>query len=70
MLLKYGRYLLIDINTKYICNPSEKKNYFAPLRILYLFVKSFVNFSVDISLAFSDRSFSFFQTLYALFYLK
>ena len=40
--------------------PEEK--YFAPSRILYLFIKYFVNPFVDISLTFSDSSFSLFST--------
>ena len=40
----------------------HEEKYFAPLRILYLFIKSFVNRFVDISLTFSDSSFNSFST--------
>ena len=36
--------------------------YFAPLKILHPFIRSFVNPFIDISLTFPDRSFSFFST--------
>ena len=48
-------YLLADINTKIFCNAPEEKC-FAPLRILYSFIKYFVNPFTDISLTFSDSS--------------
>ena len=39
----------------------SQKKYFTPLRILYPFIKSFVNPLVDISLTFPDRSIRFFS---------
>ena len=39
------------INTKEFCNIPEE-NYFESLRILYLFMKSFVNCIVDIASTF------------------
>ena len=52
-------YFLADINTKQFGNIPEEK-YFAPLRILNLFIKYFVNPFVDIALTFSDNSFNSF----------
>ena len=46
---------LAEVNTKYLRNIPEE-NYFVPLRILTLFVKSFVNPFVDIALTFFDNS--------------
>ena len=51
--------ILADINTKQFGNTPEKK-YFVTLRILYLFIKSFLNPFVDISLTISDSSFNSF----------
>ena len=57
MPLKYLMYFLAGINTKWFWNiPKEK--YFAPLRIINLFIKHFVNPFVDIALTFFDSSFS------------
>ena len=49
--------------------PEEK--YFAPLRVLYPFIKSFVKSVVDIALTFSDSSFNSFwaPTCFVLFEL-
>ena len=44
-------YSLAGINTKELCNFPEKKD-FALLRVLNLFIKSFVNPFVDIALNF------------------
>ena len=49
----------MGINTKQFWNIPEEK-YFAPLRILNLSIKSFVNPSVDIALTFFDSSFNLF----------
>ena len=49
--LKYLMYFLAGVNTKQSWNITEKK-YCAPLWILNLFIKSFVNPFVDIALAF------------------
>ena len=49
--LKYLMYFLVGINTKWFWNISEEK-YFASLRILNIFIKSFVNSFVDIALTF------------------
>ena len=46
----------------YIMLKYSWKKHFAPLRILNLFIKSFVNSFVDISLTFSDSSFNSFST--------
>ena len=49
-------YFLAGINTKWFWRiPKEK--YFAPLKIINLFVKSFLNPLVDIALTFSDSPF-------------
>ena len=49
--LKYLMYYLVGVNTKQFWNiPTEK--YFAPLRILNLSIKSFVNSFVDTDLTF------------------
>ena len=53
--------LLADINTKQFCNILEKK-FFAPLRILYLFIKSCTNPFDDITLTFSHSSSRLFST--------
>ena len=50
-------YFLSGINTTEFWNISEEK-YFAPFRILNLFMKSFVSSFVDITLTFFDSSFS------------
>ena len=57
--LKYLTFFLAGINTKQFWNIPEEK-YFAPLRILNLFIKSFVNPFVDIALTFFDSSFNSF----------
>ena len=57
--LKYLMYFLAGINTKQVWKVIEEK-YFAPLRILNLFIKSFVNHFVDIALTFFDSSFDSF----------
>ena len=59
--LKYLMYFLSGINTKQFWNSPEEK-YFVSLRILYSFVKSFVNSFVDIALTFFDSSFNSFST--------
>ena len=61
-------YIFTDINTKQICNILEQKH-FAPLRMLYVFIKSFVNPFVDIAITFSDSLFSSFSlsTCFVLF---
>ena len=61
-------YFLAAINITYFWNIPEEK-YFAPLRIINLFIKSFVNPFVDIALTFSDSSFNSFltSTCFALF---
>ena len=51
VLLKYLMYFLAGINTKQFWKVIEEK-YFAPLRILNLFIKSFVNHFVDIAFIF------------------
>ena len=57
--LKYIMYILAGRNTKRYWNiPKEK--YFAPWRILSLFVESFLNGFVDIALTFFDSSFNSF----------
>ena len=48
-------YLLADINTTYFCHMRREK-YFAALRLMYLFIKSFSNHFADVSLTFSDSS--------------
>ena len=52
-------YFFAGVNTKKFLNILEEK-YFAPLRILNLFIKSFVNSLVDVTLTFSDSSFNSF----------
>ena len=52
-------YFLVGINTKLFWSIPEEK-YFATLRKLNLFIKSFVNPFVDISLTFFDSSFNSF----------
>ena len=52
-------YFLVGIDTKYSWNIPEEK-YIAPLRIVNLFIKSFVNPFVDITLDFFDSSFNSF----------
>ena len=63
--LKYLIYILAIIDTKKISNIPEEK-YFTPLRILNLFIKSFVNRFVDIALTFfsSFDSFLFQSTFF------
>ena len=52
-------YSIAGINTKLFWNiPKEK--YFAPLRMLNLFIKSFVNPFLDIALTFFGSSFNVF----------
>ena len=46
--------------TKYFWN-IPKENYFSQIRILNLFIKSFVNPFVDIALSFYDSSFNLFS---------
>ena len=50
---------IAGINTKQLQNITEK-NYFASLRTLNLFIKSFFNPFVDIVLTFIDSSFNSF----------
>ena len=57
--VKYLMYFLTGKNTEQFWNIHEEK-YFAPLRILNLFIKYFVNHFVDISLTFFDSSFNWF----------
>ena len=59
-------YLLADINIKQFCNIPEEKC-FAQLRILYSFIKSFVNPFVNISLTFSDSLYHSFWTKKKMF---
>ena len=60
VLLKYLMYFLAGINTKIFWNTPEEK-YFASLRILSLFTKSFLNpFFFDIFLTCFDNSVSSF----------
>ena len=47
-------YSLTDIHTTQFCNTPEEK-YFAPWKILYVFIISFVNLFVDISSTFSNK---------------
>ena len=54
-------YFLAVIDTKWFWNIHEEK-YFAPLRILNLFMQSFVNHFVDFTLTFCDNSFNLFST--------
>ena len=61
-------YFLAGIDTKYFWNIPEEK-YIAPLRILNLFMKSFVNPFVDITLIFFDSSFNSFLFEVTLFIL-
>ena len=68
MLLKYLMYFLAGINTKYFWNILEQ-NYIAPLRILNLFVKSFGNPFVDITLTFFNSLFNSFLFEVTLFIL-
>ena len=52
-------YSIAGINTRLFWNiPKEK--YFAPLRMLNLFIKSFVNPFLDIALTFFGSSFNLF----------
>ena len=57
--LKNLMYFLVGINTKQFWNIPEEKC-FAPLRILNLFIRCFVNPFVDIALTFFDNSFNSF----------
>ena len=50
-------YFLAGINTKLFWNNPEEK-YFSQLRMLNLFIKSFVNPFVDVALTFFDSSFN------------
>ena len=56
---KYLMYFLAGINAKQFWNIPEY-SYFAPLRTLNLFIKSFVNIFLDISLISFDSSFNSF----------
>ena len=56
--LKYFSY---EKYVKRLCNVPKEK-YIAPLRILYLFIKSFVNLFVDIASTFFDSSFNSYST--------
>ena len=51
--IKYIMYFIAGINTKQFENILEEK-YFAPLRILKLFIKFFVNPFVDVAFTFFD----------------
>ena len=53
-------YFSAGLNTKYFCNIPENKR-FAPLRIIYLFIKSLVNPFLDIVLTFSYSSYELFS---------
>ena len=59
--LKYFMYFLANINTKQIWNYSSRK-FFAPLRILYPFVKSLLSPLVGIASTFFDSSYKSFST--------
>ena len=52
-----SKYIRSGSNIKWFYDPSPV-NHFAPFRILYKFVKSFVNSFSDFISTFSDRSFS------------
>ena len=52
-------YSIAGINTKPFWNIIKEK-YFAPLRMLNLFIKSFVNPFLDIALTFFGSSFNLF----------
>ena len=54
--LQYLMYCLAGINNKQFLNILEKKKHFASFRLLKLFIKSFVNPFVDITLTFSNSS--------------
>ena len=70
MLLKNSVYLLAYINTKKFRNTPEEE-YFAHLRILYPFIKSFVNPLADINPTFSDSSSSSISTnVYVVIFLS
>ena len=56
--LKYFSY---EKYVKWLCNVPKEK-YLAPLRILYPFIKSFVNLFVDITSTFFDSSFNSYST--------
>ena len=60
--VKYLMYFLAGINTKWFWNIPEEK-YFSSLRILNLFIKSFVNPFVDIALTFFDSLFNSFYLM-------
>ena len=64
-------YFLIGVNTEKCWYIPEEK-YFAPLRILNLYIKSFINLFFDIALIFSDSSFNSFSrsTCFLLFEVK
>ena len=68
MLEKNLKYSLYETYIKWFCNVPEEK-YLLPLRILDLFIKSFVNPFVDIASTFFDSSFNLFSlsTCFALF---
>ena len=61
MLVKSLKYFLDEKCIKSSCNVPEEK-YIALLRILYPFIKFFVNFFVDIASTFFDSSFNLFST--------
>ena len=69
--LKCLIYFVAGINTNYFWNIHEEK-YFDPFRILRLFIKSFGDPFVGITLTFSDSSFNSFSanTFFALFEVK
>ena len=69
--LKCLIYFKAGINTNYFWNIHEEK-YFDPFRILRLFIKSFGDPFVGITLTFSDSSFNSFsaKTFFALFEVK
>ena len=54
-------YFLTRTNTKKFCSIPEWK-YFAPLRILHLFIEYFIIHFLDIAFTFSDSSFNSFST--------
>ena len=61
MLVKNLKYFFYEKYIKWFCNVPEEK-YLAPLRILYSFVKAFVNPFVDIASTIFDSSFNLFPT--------
>ena len=61
VLVKNRKYFLYEKYIKLFCNVPEEKH-LAPSRILYPFIKSFVNPFVDDASTFSDSSFNSFST--------